>query len=311
MGEADGGGSGNAPGLKETPIDDPYVVYRGPPDYTFCSLPYIQQRYSSAGDTYSTDYVFRMTSPYDVRQEMVAGDVNVGAGVMNVDTESDTGTVSARWFDYYAGMYKYYHVIGCKYDIFIENLKTDPLWAYLMFYNETQPPNEASNDDMQLWDNVKYKYIDRRAAAITSAGYMEGGEHAVNEVTNEGGTSTAIVDSYETSNHVKAGNYTAHFSGEYKPGQYRREIHLDSDVENWTLCTTNPSLPEKLLLRLKPVNDAMSHNNATNYGNDLFFKIRVRLSYLVEFKELKDRFRWPVQRQPLTVTIAQDVTSAN
>ncbi|KAE9170349.1 hypothetical protein PF005_g27588, partial [Phytophthora fragariae] len=132
MGEADGGGSGNAPGLKETPIDDPYVVYRGPPDYTFCSLPYIQQRYSSAGDTYSTDYVFRMTSPYDVRQEMVAGDVNVGAGVMNVDTESDTGTVSARWFDYYAGMYKYYHVIGCKYDIFIENLKTDPLWAYLM-----------------------------------------------------------------------------------------------------------------------------------------------------------------------------------
>ena len=40
-GSGEGGGnfgSGNAAGLKETPVDDPRVVYRGPPDFTFCAL---------------------------------------------------------------------------------------------------------------------------------------------------------------------------------------------------------------------------------------------------------------------------------
>ena len=51
----------------ETPLDDPYVVYRGPPDYTFTSLPYIRESYESRSSNYVTiDQAWRMNSPYDV-----------------------------------------------------------------------------------------------------------------------------------------------------------------------------------------------------------------------------------------------------
>ena len=43
-GSGDGAGSGNNLGLKETPIDDVINVSRGPPDYTFASLPYVSTR---------------------------------------------------------------------------------------------------------------------------------------------------------------------------------------------------------------------------------------------------------------------------
>ena len=40
--------------------------------------------------------------------------------------------------------------------------------------------------------------------------------------------------------------------GQYRPGQYKRTIKLDDQVENWTSTTTNPKLPERLTFRVKP-----------------------------------------------------------
>ena len=148
---------------------------------------------------------------------------------------------------------------------------------------------------------------------IRNVGDVEtSGELPDSTFNNEDSTPTNNAVNYETTNHVSnmgAGRITYH--GEYKPGQFRREIHLDSEVENWTATNTNPSLPEKLMIRVKPVNDGIDTNSALSYGDDLHYKIRVKLNYLVEFKELKDGLRWPVQRQPITITIAQDVESMN
>ena len=159
---ADGGGSGNAAGLRETPVDDPYIVYRGPPDYTFCSLPFMREAYFVSADYYAYDHVFRMTSPYDPVVETQNADINVGLGTVNVRTENDSAGEKARWFDMYAGMYSYYHVVSCQYTVMIENFSGEPLWVYQMFYNESQPPTGATNQDMQLWSGTKYKYCDRR-----------------------------------------------------------------------------------------------------------------------------------------------------
>ena len=52
-------GSGNSQGLKETPIDDVGDVSRGPPEYTFASLPYLQDvKQNRTG--WVTDVGFRM-----------------------------------------------------------------------------------------------------------------------------------------------------------------------------------------------------------------------------------------------------------
>lgn len=309
-GVGDGGGSGNAQGLKETPVDNPYVVYRGPPDYTFASLPYVESRMQNLPNTLSADHIYRMTSVYDCRLETVSTDFNAGIGQHIVFLEGEAAQRKARWFDYYAGMYNYYHVIGCQYNVFIENYQGEPLWVYQMFYNDTQPNVAATNEDMQLWPGVRYKYLDRRFLAITSNGQMETNEHVDNEEFMETGTNPTGLN-FETTNMVSNdGNSKLVFSGEYKPGQFRRDIHLDSEVENWTAVSTNPSLPEKLLIRLKHPSEHVTSNSA-GFGQEMKYKIQVKLNYLVEFKELSQHLKFPVQRQPLTVVIASDVTSAN
>jgi len=308
---ADGGGSGNAQGTKETPIDNPYVVYRGPPDYTFASLPFVESRQNMVTATSAIDHVYRMTSPYDCRLETTASDINTGGGIQNVYVENESVQRKARWFDYYAGMYNYYHVIGCQYNIFIENYTGEPLWVYTMFYNDTHPNTGATNEDIQLWSGVKYKYLDRRFLPIDANGDVETGDIVNNEnmqedETGQGGTS------FETTNNVaNFGRSKAVFSGEYKPGQFTREIHLDSEVENWTAVSTNPSLPEKLLVRIKPTNERTNTNFIGDGGDRLKYRIQVKLNYLVEFKELASALRYPVQRQPITVTLASDITSVN
>ena len=129
---------------------------------------------------------------------------------------------------------------------------------------------------------------------------------------DEGMTNASNVINYETGNHVESrGSTICKFAGEYRTGQFRRDIRLDAEVENWTSTTTNPTLPEKLLIRVKPANEGIALSGTSNYGDDLKYRIRVNIDYLVEFKELKDGLRWPVQRQPVTVTIANTVTSTN
>ena len=109
-----GEGSGNAQGTKETPIDDPFVVYRGPPDFTFASLPFIREEFPNLVDYYAADWIYRLTSPYDCTHEVTTTDLNAGAGTATVSSESESSVRTARWFDYYAGLYKYYHTVACR-----------------------------------------------------------------------------------------------------------------------------------------------------------------------------------------------------
>ena len=204
------------------------------------------------------------------------------------------------WFDYYAGMYNYYHVISCQYHVYIENHSGEPIWAYQMFYNEDLPPVGGSNQDIQLWPGVKYHYLKEPYVSVVSGGWLERG-NMVNDIVDEDMNQGADNDTYESSNNVvsRGGSTSCTFSGEYKPGQFRREIRLDSQVENWTSTNTNPSLPERLLIRIKPTNDRYSTNSTSNAGDDFRCLVRVHLNYLVEFKELKQELRYPVQRQPI------------
>lgn len=307
---ADGEGSGNAAGLRETPVDRPWHVFRGPPNETFASLPFVRESITSWSNLGAYDHIYRMTSVYDCSQDLLASDYNTNStGVLNIVTidSNDTAQRQARWFDFYSGMYSYYHVLGCRYKITVENLSMEPLYAHLMFANEVVPPIHATNDDIMLWNGVQTKILSPVGYAVLSSGlvetgYMDSGgdsdrQNSENSAVQSGDTfeSGALLD--------HPGRSICQFTGQYSPGDYKREIRLDSEVENWTAVTTNPALAERLYLRLKPSSARTVLNSATNSGDTIKCRVRVELEYLTEFKELKEGLRFPVQRQPITVTI--------
>ena len=217
--------------------------------------------------------------------------------------------MSARWYDFYSTMYNYYHVVGARWHMTIENLAQEPLWCHWMYCNDEYPPEGATNEDIQCWHDAHSHFIGSHAVMITSVGSIESNQSNSNVTNVEGAATAANNPNYETGNHVQSKGIgpILKLAGEYKPGDFRRQIHLDSEIENWTAVTANPSLPERLLFRFKPYWNAIDTNNATVYDRFMNFRYTFRIDYLVEFKELKVGLRWPVERQPITAVVVNNI----
>lgn len=309
---ADGGGgegSGHDGNLKETPIDDVWNVTRGPPNYTFATLPFVYWRNRYVNNL-GTDLVFRMTSPYDPQHATSTIDTNAGTGVQGeeVATNTDTSITPARWYNFYATQYKYYHVVSCRWRVMIENLTMEPLWVHIMYRNDDAPPQSATNEDIMFWAGTKSHFLGPMGYAVATSGTAETW-HVNNNSNIDEDQDLSTNPNYESGNMMPGGKTNImKDSGEYRPGQYDREIRLDNQVENWTQNNTNPALPERLFIRVKPDNNSVDSNSATgNTTRTLQFRAKVELEYLTEFKELATGLRYPVQRQPAVVTISQNV----
>lgn len=312
-------GSGNNMGLKETPVDMPYDITRGPPDETFVTLPHMETGIYQFTDTYAADHAFRLNSPYDPH----VNQSNVSLGILpnltnnTPDGDPDGVTTPARWYNLYSSLYAYYSVVSTRYKVYIENLSSEPLWAHCMFYNETLPPPEATNHDILAWKGVRSKLLASPLMFWDNSGFKVTAGNAQTTINdgddqmNEGDVSTALNSNYVASQGAtsRGGNISCVFAGEYRPGQYKREIILDSQVENWTSVNTNPALPERLLIRIKPDNPGIPAD-ATAAGDDIKFKLTVELDYLVEFKELSTYVRWPVTKQPVVYSISGGTAGA-
>ena len=317
---SDGAGSGNHEGTtQETPIDNVHDVHRGPPDYTFASLPWVSMRKFYTERQFAADMSWRMTSVYDPEITTSTGTISGATPSTTVypsGGDPDSTLRNTRWFQLYAGMYKYYHVVSCRYTIMIENVGGGPLYCHLMFYNDELPPVSATNEDMMLWPNVRTKVLTPQYRAILPIGALETTEgdllaDNMNDIADEadGDAGAPGANNFENGNNVtsRVGKCITTFTGQYTTGDYRREIILDAQVENWTAVSANPALSERLLLRLKPESPGL--NTTTARGDQIYAKIWCKLEYLVEFKELQAGLRWPVSRQPLQVAIDATVTS--
>lgn len=313
--ESNAHGSGTDAGLKETPVDDPFNIQRGPPDYSFATLPYVLDSVYSATQ-FMRQHTFRMTSPYDALVTSSAVDINPGAGTTFAYTAvTDAGDVTvnkARWFDLYASMYKYYHVIACRWHVTIENQSMQPIWVHQYYGNATERPNDASNVDMMLWRDTKSYYVGPIANAVSASGYAERNEIPAGD-NDENAANAGVPVNYETGNHVaaKGPSYILQLAGEYRPGDADREIRTDNLVENWTLCSTNPALPERLNLRVKGQQESVNPaaGDAFSYNQLITYRMFTRIEYLVEFKELNDGLKYPTARQPAVFTITTNTRS--
>lgn len=308
-------GSGHEAGLTETPVDEVTSVHRGPPNYTFASLPFVYDTALTVARAYD-QWSFRMNSPYDCSVSATQTDRNVGAGSYittdMVADASDNSFQNAQWYQFYADMYKYYHVISCRWRITFENMMTEPIWIHQYYSNADDRPWWASNQDMLTWGDTRSHYVGAQANAILGTGSIEAEEMEIGG-NQEDAAATGNTPNYENGNHVVARGPSPilQLSGTYQPGDYDREIRLDSEVENWTAVSANPILSERLHFRIKPLWDAQppAAGNASNYDRQLVYRWRVELEYLTEFKELKDGLRYPTVNQPMRVTVTGGTSS--
>lgn len=306
-------------GAHETPVDEVQDVERGPSKFQFATLPYIRGTVQS-GTVNTYDVAFRMTSPLDCfidntgQQDLnanitgaldIIGISPVGVTDVKAGAEHDT----ARWFDFYKSQYKYYHVVSARWKLVFENLTNDMMYLHEMYINDQTPPYGATNQDMMCWNDVKTHVIGPQLISVNTQGLRQ---------TYERGFDGENTATQTTPNYNSGGAFgnsplspLLTLSGTYSPGDLDAEVRLDSDVENWTLCDANPRLREALLLRIKHYGEGRNFNNTVNYNRPIRFSYRITIDYLVEFKELLDGIRWPVQRQPAVVTLQQSVSSEN
>jgi hypothetical protein len=308
-------GSGAGKLAQETPVDTVVDVERGIPSYQFASLPYSAVWYDKNDKQKQIDFSFRMTSVYDVVVGTQTSDVNPGTGTTNEKTlkndSTDTIYNQPMWFKFYQGLYKYYSVVGCKWSLLIENLGYEPFWVHQMYIAGSDTPTpKATNQDMLNWPDCKSHYVEPRINFTNPQGLMTGLMPGFQRETDG---QAPVPDGSGTQWPVNSQRRnTLQLSGQYTPGDANRQINLDEVVENWSLVTTNPKLREILFLRIKPENEREvgTTSSTEDGGRLLHYKYTLKLEYLVEFKELKDGLKWPVQNQPLTVLIANNTSTA-
>lgn len=275
-------------------------------------------RYDTYNSFSSKDFGVRMTSVYDpIRDSTGQTDINPGTGnqfhrpiaTESTDAISDAGLVD--FYKFYASLYDWYSVMGCRYRIGIENLSHEMFYVHKMFYNNKSPDPKASAFNMRKWPGAQTKIVHPKMIFGNSFRVYqdEGGDYNVEDndmiaatTTNASGTITGY-----TSNPI--GSSMVYFTGEYRPGMYKREVHNEQDQEIYTAINTNPVFPEVLLLRISKYDHATppsTGGDGNNYNRPFTFKITCELEYLVQFRELKEGIYRPINNNPITVHIATD-----
>ena len=134
-GGGDGEGQAARQGIRETPVDHVRNVSLGIDEYTFAALPYMETvGITTPNNQWNVDHTYRMTSPYDPRVTTFTEDLNAGTGVTLSNrgvTDPDATIINANWWQYYADQYNYYHVVECRYSLYLENKGSKDIWAHL------------------------------------------------------------------------------------------------------------------------------------------------------------------------------------
>lgn len=307
-------------GVHETPLDRITRVERGVPNYVYASLPY-DEIYLFDQSRFATTFAYRMTSCYDTKVDIgTTSDLNGNSGSIISDATNQGGTsdayiTKARWFDFYASMYKYYSVVGCKWSMVFENLTSEPLWVHHGYCGNNNPPTDvATNIDILHWPGYSSHYVKPQNVVVNNVGIQT--KQLANNAAQFEDQTNALGDANSSgiSGAAAVGNNgmnTLQLSGSYAPGDFTRDINQDGEVELWSLCSTNPVLLEKLLFIVKPETSFVSNNSVLSNNRQLRFRYHIKLEYLVEFKELLPGLKYPVSHQPATLSINQTITQTN
>ena len=184
------------------------------------------------------------------------------------ETMSDGGTNERPyWRDYWGQLYEYYTVLGCEYKITMVN----PIAA-------------------QGATAIVGKTFDSYSDTQGSTGNVTPATN-LSEAMSLKGFQFKVIEASVASNN---GRNTETIYGRYKPGDARRNVSNDGDVQTWHKTYFNgvspisagvPKLNELLVLQFWRA--PLAHATAA-------VNIQVELKWIVQFKDLRSMARYPV-----------------
>ena len=231
-------------------------------------------------------------------------------------------TERPAWRDYWCAIYEYYTVLGCEYEIVIENPLNVPLTqpalssSTVLTTPSTGPiltviPGGWANTDCVAAVQVD-TYSDNAGASgnvMPQALYTE-----VRSFKN--------IKWYP----IKGGGRKTVIRGTYSPGDAKRNVANDGDVKTWTStaapASTLPTLKEFLTVNLwkDPFFNASyadvhapDTSNVSNTASERpgVLNMEINLKYIVQFKDLRTQPRYPNQSIGAAVTQSFTQNTAN
>lgn len=179
----------------------------------------------------------------------------------------NTSTDTLQWRAWYTKLYNYYHVVGVKWELTIQNANAFATGGMVVanyidtfsINNATQVhPTTATISQMEQWPDTNITYID-----------------STGDNTNDGATRT--------------------IEGYYYPQKVRQNVENDEDVDTWTVTTSTPVLAEHMSFKFFPAWNSQTYVRAN---------CRLKMRFIVQFKDLAPVFRWPASQTPATTLSA-------
>lgn len=294
MAARSGGGGGNGPVSKETPISRYPTLTYGLQETHTTILPFTCWFTMTGMSTGTNSKIqFRMNSPYD----MIVGAVAAGApasvpvagtvyswpmgtnGNLALNGYPETinnnlTTEAPYWRRYWEQYYEHYTVLGCEWKATVVNPVTTEGASVILAYNY-----DAYNDVATAVGNVTP-------------------DSNLSEMMSLKGVNFEIVPEKTGANN---GKHTTTLRGRYKPGDAKRNIINDGDVKTWTRTNFNDTAPMsngpvpalKEFLNIWCWRAPLSSIVSTG-ANSAGVNIQMELKWIVQFKDLRGQARYPV-----------------
>lgn len=285
-----GGGGGDNPQSKETPITRAPSISYGLPNTHTTIIPWnfwFGMAHIGNPQTIPPPKLsFRLNSIDDIVEtalSTIAAGGSIVNGVFNVPVSGGTvraatnpavfprtitngvsATERAFWVQYWKDIYEYYTVLGCEYKITANNVSAFGQNSSALIitdmdsYSDTAGSTGNRTPDVILAELLSFQHMKVRSFVGTQAA-----------LTSQ--------EPYEV------------ITGRYKPGDIARNISNDGDVKTWTKTDgTLPTLKDLMNIRL-----ARSPFNLDNTGGGAQANFQVEVKYIVQFKDLKIGARYP------------------
>lgn len=168
--------------------------------------------------------------------------------------QSATSQPVCSWTPFMKQLYEKYHVLSCHYDVTFENSE------------------EVRGNNYQVF--LK-KYGEQAFPTLTTQ----------YEIDNHNSEIKQLENNRFAGHNAKS---TATFNGVYKAGDYGEDVINDALHETWTSVGSLPAYSEGLEFTIR--NDRTSISNQPSEARSVY--VRMNLKYIVQFKGLKQQFRW-------------------
>ena len=179
-------------------------------------------------------------------------------------------TDGLQWRTWYTKMYNYYHVMGVEWELTIQNASATPSGGIAVAnYVDTFSTNNSTQVHPTSATLAQMEqWPDTVITFVDSTG----------DSTNDGVSRT--------------------IRGYYYPQKVRQNVENDEDVDTWTATSATPALTEQMSFKFFPAWNATTYVRAN---------CRLKMRFIVQFKDLAPVYRWPAQQTAIALNAPADI----